>query len=93
MGTPLAPPPPPPDRLRQRAGLLRTLARRLELAELVQLPALTGTDTWLGAKPFDCDADIRRLVGRFSIAGLDLRASARLLDLQADATIVCPGPS
>lgn len=92
MGTPLVLPP-TPDRLRDRAVLLRTLARQLDQSDVVGLPALAGSDTWLGPRPFDCEADLRRLVSRFKLAAADLRSAAHLLDVQADAASATRGPS
>ena len=91
MGSPLTPPG-SPDQLRERARLLRQLARRLENSSLHDLLPLTGGDTWIGPRAFDCAADIHRLSARFALVSADLRSSAHLLELQAAAVPVVGVP-
>jgi hypothetical protein len=50
----------PADRLRARALVLRTFARRVQQLEALTLYRRAGTDTWLGPSPQVCDEALQQ---------------------------------
>ena len=50
----------PADRLRARALVLRTFARRVQQLEALTLYVRAGTDTWMGPSPQVCDDALRQ---------------------------------
>ena len=77
-------------RLRHRAIVLRTLARRLADVELHHLHRHAGTDTWLGPSQQRLELDLRTR-RRALIGGIEaLRAQARRFDREADRLAALP---
>ena len=79
----MPPAPVTPDQLRQRAGILRRLASRLDQALVLDLHQRAGDDTWIGPTPHHCHDDLCAVRASILAAGRDLQVNAAGLEQQA----------
>jgi hypothetical protein len=78
----------PASVLRERARSLRTLADRLQRAEVLGLAALADVDTWMGPSPSRCHDALVMIRGRLLDEADELRRAAARCDRSADSLTV-----
>jgi hypothetical protein len=79
----MPPAPVTPDQLRQRAGLLRRLASRLDMSLAIDLHRRAAEDTWLGPTPRRCHEELLATRTAILAAGRDLQIRAAGLEQRA----------
>ena len=86
----------PADRLRARALVLRTFARRMQHLEALTLYVRAGTDTWMGPSPQVCDDALRQARTGVLAQADQLIVTARRFERQAtemSVAAVAQGPT
>lgn len=73
-----------PGDLRARAARLRSVARRLDAAKVLDVYQRAGTEVWMGPTPSRCLEELLRIRSTILGAADDLRDAARNLEVRAD---------
>jgi len=73
-----------PKDLRARAATIRSVAKTLDAAKLLDLHRRAGADVWLGPTPTLCHDNLVQMRSLITGAASDLRTAARNLELRAD---------
>lgn len=71
-------------RLRERAHSLRSLARRLEVLQVMVLHRAAGIDVWVGPSQEHCELALRSHRAQVLVAVRSLQLTARRMDRAAD---------
>ena len=71
-------------RLRERATALRSLARRLEVLQMMVLHRAAGTDVWVGPSQEHCELALRSHRAHLLAAVRSLQLAARRMDRAAE---------
>ncbi|MEO6126222.1 MAG: hypothetical protein ABIR32_21185 [Ilumatobacteraceae bacterium] len=84
------PEPGTPQDLRARAARLRSVARRLNSAQVLDVYQRAGPDVWIGPTPHHCLDDLLLIRSVVLGAADDLRSAAHNLELRADQLAQIP---